>query len=168
MTIPISTDMFEESFRRSLWFTRGWTLQELVAPEEEPYFLYSREWRKLGTKRELRAIITDITGIDSDYLLDPESIYRASIARRMSWMSNRKTTMGLRIRLIACLASLTSTPMALLYGEGRKRRSFGFKKRSLKFQTTRLYIFVGILGTSTRIQVPRELDQHPRSSSSCL
>lgn len=48
-------------FRSSRWFTRGWTLQELIAPEHLEF--YSREWTPLGSKAVLAEEIQDITGI---------------------------------------------------------------------------------------------------------
>ena len=43
--------IWELSFRKSRWFTRGWTLQELVAPVSVE--LFSKEGEQLGNKRSL-------------------------------------------------------------------------------------------------------------------
>jgi hypothetical protein len=34
----------------SRWFTRGWTLQELIAPESALFF--NKHWQEIGTKGE--------------------------------------------------------------------------------------------------------------------
>ena len=55
------------AFRRSRWFTRGWTLQELLAPKNLVFL--SMDWARLGTKDELTQLVSDITGISADALL---------------------------------------------------------------------------------------------------
>src|SRR5579859_2029726 len=69
------------SFEKSIWFTRGWTLQELIAPPRVEF--YNSTWNKLGTKESLKDTISTITGISVEVLegVDPESF---SIAKRMS------------------------------------------------------------------------------------
>jgi hypothetical protein len=111
-----SIPAIRDTIRRSRWFTRGWTLQELIAPTMLVF--YSQEWRQLGTKKTERALISEITGIDSDYLRQPKKVQHASIARRMSWMAKRTTT---RVEDIAyCMLGIFDINMALLYGEGNK------------------------------------------------
>lgn len=106
----------KSAFAASKWFRRGWTLQELLAPSEVVFFSY--EWIKIATKEKEKLLISNITGIDSDYIRQPKQIHNASIARRMSWMANRKTT---RVEDIAyCLLGIFGIQMALLYGEGHK------------------------------------------------
>ncbi len=105
-----------KAFRCSRWFTRGWTLQELLAPASVVF--YSQEWRELGTKRTAGPLISEITGISRDYLRRPERVHDASVARRMSWVSKRRTT---RVEDMAyCLLGIFDINMALLYGEGHK------------------------------------------------
>lgn len=101
------------SFSKSRWFTRGWTLQELIAPPK--LIFYSREWKRLGTRNSLARCITRITGIDAD-LFKHATLGRYSIAQRMSWSSQRQTT---RVEDQAyCLLGLFGITMPLLYGEG--------------------------------------------------
>tara|TARA_R110002003_G_scaffold1401_1_gene23038 strand:+ start:132 stop:716 length:585 start_codon:yes stop_codon:yes gene_type:complete len=54
------------SFRRSRWFTRGWTLQELLAPETVDF--YSAEGEYLGDRKSLVQEIQTITGVSSKAL----------------------------------------------------------------------------------------------------
>lgn len=99
----------------SSWFTRGWTLQELLAPMHVRF--YNTRFHFLGTKEDLVESLAAITGIDREYLLHQRDVEEASIATRMSWAAYRSTT---RVEDTAyCLMGIFSIHMALLYGEGR-------------------------------------------------
>ncbi|KAK1828773.1 heterokaryon incompatibility protein-domain-containing protein [Podospora conica] len=111
-------------FRNSRWFTRGWTLQELIAPRK--LFFYSREWALLGSRASFASDISSATGIDRAYLGPTEiapgvftsTALGASVATRMSWLAKRRTT---RIEDMAyCMLGLFDINMPLLYGEGHK------------------------------------------------
>jgi hypothetical protein len=102
--------------RRSLWFTRGWTLQELLAPEIVVF--YNRDWVEIGTRRDENELISSITGIEAKILKSPYSASSQSVAKTMSWASKRNTT---RLEDMAyCLMGLFDVNMPLLYGEGSK------------------------------------------------
>jgi hypothetical protein len=106
-------DSPNSEFRRSKWFTRGWTLQELVAPRTVAF--YDSSWGEIGTRNSLREVVSDITGIAPKHLSYPRV---ASVAQRMSWASKRKTT---RVEDQAySLLGLFNVNMPLLYGEGLK------------------------------------------------
>jgi hypothetical protein len=105
----------ESQFRKSRWFTRGWTLQELIAPKK--VIFYSRGWVRLGSKKKFEAIISEITGIDSAALHNFQ-VTSFSIAERMSWASDRVTTRPEDIAY--CLLGLFGVNMSLLYGEGER------------------------------------------------
>jgi hypothetical protein len=114
--VPSSLDPNDlVSFRSSRWFTRGWTLQELIAPENVVF--YTREWKKLGTKRELTVTISAVTGIHEDILLG-RNLTEVSIANRMSWASQRVITRPEDIAY--CLLGIFGINMPLLYGEDQK------------------------------------------------
>ena len=116
MSDVISSESFENEFDGSRWFTRGWTLQELLAPAELAFF--NKYWQKFGEKRALSDRISRITGIAMEHLTGAVSVRYASVASRMSWASKRKTT---RIEDIAyCLFGLFDVNLPLLYGEGQK------------------------------------------------
>lgn len=102
----------DSEFRRSRWFTRGWTLQELLAPEIVIFF--DRDWDEIGTKSTLEGLVELITGIKHLSTITSES---PSIAQRMSWAATRETT---RVEDKAyCLMGLFGVNMPLLYGEGK-------------------------------------------------
>jgi hypothetical protein len=102
-------------FTHSRWFTRGWTLQELIAPKN--VWFYSSDWHGLGSKLDLQHELHRITGIEVDVLTTGTFAF-ISMARRMSWASERQTT---RIEDKAySLMGIFDVNMPLLYGEGQK------------------------------------------------
>ena len=104
---------FLQAFEWSRWFTRGWTLQELLAPSTVVF--YDKEWIEIGTRWSLRAHISRATGMTYESMIRPKD---SSVATKMSWASKRKTT---RVEDIAyCLMGLFDINMPLLYGEGQK------------------------------------------------
>ncbi len=116
MTEPETHIATMKLLHRSRWFQRGWTLQELIAPNT--VYFFDACWSHLGEKRQLEKDLEEITKIDADVLRQPQSLYTKSIARRMSWASARKTT---RIEDIAySLIGVFNVNMPLLYGEGGK------------------------------------------------
>jgi hypothetical protein len=99
---------------RPRWFTRGWTLQELLAPLVVRF--YDREWNLIGTKDTLRRELYDLTGIPMDILDNSTDLSKVPVARRMYWATDRSTT---RVEDMAyCLLGLFDVHMPLLYGEG--------------------------------------------------
>ncbi|KAI1492953.1 heterokaryon incompatibility protein-domain-containing protein [Biscogniauxia mediterranea] len=119
----------EESYKSSRWFTRGWTLQELIAPREVQFF--DSQWTFIGTRSSMAALLESITQIrpltpqrcnlfqrhpfggSSRTLLDSYSV-----CNRMSWTSQRVTT---RTEDIAyCLMGIFDVHMPPLYGEGTR------------------------------------------------
>lgn len=102
-----------KEFTKSRWFNRGWTLQELIAPQN--VIFYNKRWVEIGTRETRRDIIGKITGIDRHFFTHGV-LSRYSIAQKMSWAANRVTT---RIEDQAyCLLGLFGVNMPLLYGEG--------------------------------------------------
>ena len=98
------------------WFTRGWTLQELLAPDVVEF--YDSDWNKRGTKKQFASVISGFTGIPIDILRGDALISDSSVAARMSWAARRQTT---RVEDMAyCLLGIFNLNMALLYGEGSK------------------------------------------------
>jgi len=115
----VSKRDFDTTFPASRWFTRGWTLQELLAPSN--VIFYDKEWKELGQKasgsnmvpirimifcdnewkeaeetlfrqNDLASLISNITKIDKIVLENPDYIQQQSVACKMSWVSSRTTT----------------------------------------------------------------------------
>lgn len=132
----------------SRWFTRGWTLQELLAPRHIEF--YANDWRLIGEKRyysgpynlrpeecmvraapieprPLHALLSRTTGIQEHVFDQPDAIGGCSIARRMSWAACRQ---GSRKEDESyCLMGIFRVNMPILYGEGREQ---AFKRLQLE------------------------------------
>ncbi|RYC57487.1 hypothetical protein CHU98_g8725 [Xylaria longipes] len=110
-------------FPASKWFTRGWTLQELIAPDSVVFL--NASWQEIGTKASSMSIISEVSGIDENILgtVRPrrditESLRQLSTARKLSWAATRVTT---KVEDMAyCLLGLLDVNMPLIYGEGVK------------------------------------------------
>ncbi|TBU54324.1 hypothetical protein BD310DRAFT_79715 [Dichomitus squalens] len=101
-------------FRRAEWFKRGWTLQELLAPNTVLFL--SKTWAVIGTKHSLAKEIHDVTSIDTQILRGQRKLSDASVAERMSWASDRVTT---KVEDRAyCLVGIFGVHLMPLYGEG--------------------------------------------------
>lgn len=79
---------WDTEFKKSRWFTRGWTLQELIAPHNVEFF--SRMRRRLGDRYSLRKQILEVTGIP-EAVLSGEPLSQFSVNDRMSWIEHRST-----------------------------------------------------------------------------
>ncbi|RPD57984.1 HET-domain-containing protein [Lentinus tigrinus ALCF2SS1-6] len=102
-------------FSGSNWHLRGWTLQELIAPRTVLFI--SQDWVPLGTKVDLAAQLEDATGIPRSILTLDRSVNDFSIAQRMSWAAERRTT---RVEDEAySLLGIFEISMPIMYGEGR-------------------------------------------------
>lgn len=97
----------------SMWFTRGWTLQELIAPSDVVFF--DKKWIKLGNRTEFEELLSEITRIPRNVLSGVDHLELFSVAQRMSWAAERQTT---RLEDQAyCLMGIFGVNMPLLYGE---------------------------------------------------
>ena len=107
-----------DRFNRSTWFERGWTLQELIAPNHIVF--YDSHWNEIGSLLHFYEDVAKVTGIDKNYLV-PGPRFRkwSSVATRMSWASRRHTSREEDIAY--CLLGLFDVNMPLLYGEGAEK-----------------------------------------------
>jgi hypothetical protein len=106
------------SFQRSKWFTRGWTLQELLAPAMVIFL--DQTWSEIGTKTSLASTISLITTIPTPVLCGTRSIDEISIATKMSWAAYRETARAEDIAY--CLLGIFNVNMPIMYGE--RERAF--------------------------------------------
>ncbi|KAF8884907.1 heterokaryon incompatibility protein-domain-containing protein, partial [Gymnopilus junonius] len=102
-----------KSFSDSRWFTRGWTLQELLVPTSIVFD--DCDWIELGTKNTLHLILSSIKGIPRDVPVEGKSLADICIAQRMSWAAMRQTTRAEDIAY--CLLGIFGVNMLTLYGE---------------------------------------------------
>ncbi len=104
----------EEGFPNCKWFTRGWTLQELIAPKK--LLFYNQAWKYVGSKTLLCDLISEITKIGKLVLQGTVPAWGHSTSTRMSWAAHRQTT---RVEDIAyCLLGIFQVNLPMIYGEG--------------------------------------------------
>ena len=114
-----ATETLPAAFKQSKWVTRGWTLQELLAPKEVLFL--NRQWMHFGTKSALADEIETFTDIHETTLRHARGscdLKYVSLAQKTCLASTRTTS---RVEDIAyCLLALFDVNLPLLYGEGRK------------------------------------------------
>jgi tetratricopeptide (TPR) repeat protein len=106
----------EAAFAKSRWFTRGWTLQELIAPQSVEFFTSDRQ--SLGSRTSRMHQIHDITGIAIEALQGTKPMSDFSIDERMAWAAKRGTTRAEDGAY--CLLGLFEIHMPVMYGEGKQ------------------------------------------------
>jgi hypothetical protein len=104
---------WKPAFTSSRWFTRGWTLQELVAPRVVEFF--SCDWHRLGDRRSLKSQIHEVTTIPHD-VLEGTPLSQSSVDERFRWRQNRHTK--LKEDAAYCLSGIFDVDIAPVYGEG--------------------------------------------------
>jgi ankyrin repeat protein len=110
-----STRRWKPAFKKSAWFTRGWTLQELIAPASVEFF--SRESIYLGSRETLEQTIHEITGVAVEALRGaPLSNFTKD--ERLSWAAKRKTKRSEDAAY--CLLGIFEVFIPPIYGEGRE------------------------------------------------
>ncbi|KAN0077383.1 HET domain containing protein [Elaphomyces granulatus] len=107
---------WESSFWKSRWFTRGWTIQELVAPASVEFF--SKEGKLLGDKRSLERHIHEVTGIPIK-ALQGSPLSNFSILERILWAEKRETAR--EEDMVYSLLGIFDIYMPLIYGEGKEK-----------------------------------------------
>jgi len=117
----------ESAFRNSEWFTRGWTLQELLAPRSVEFFSRNRE--PLGDKRILGSQIQEVTGIPIS-ALEGAPLSQFSVEERLSWAEKRETTRP--EDKAYSLLGIFDIHLLPMYGEG-KEHAFRRLKEEIKF-----------------------------------
>ncbi|KAF2253361.1 HET-domain-containing protein [Trematosphaeria pertusa] len=113
VSTPTSEGDRDSQLRNSRWFTRGWTLQELIAPRCVEFFSQQRE--RLGDRKSLEKQIHQVTGI-SVHALRGEPLPHFPTDERMSWAANRSTKRP--EDKVYSLLGIFDIHMEAIYGEG--------------------------------------------------
>lgn len=155
----VSCDKFtdgEQSFPKSRWFTRGWTLQELLAPKHVEF--YSLEQKHIGDKNSMMEEIHNITGI-SIKALQGHPLHQFSIEERKSWAANRHTKR--EEDLAYSLLGIFNIYMPLIYGEGRKN-AFARLERKIRKSEDQPFSTQSLGAFTQQVDCGRELfSSHP-------
>jgi hypothetical protein len=107
---------WKTAFKASRWFTRGWTLQELLAPRSVEFFC--RDRTRLGDKESLKQTIYEVTEIPIE-ALSGRDLSKFDVATRLSWAQYRQTTRDEDGAY--CLLGIFGCHLPLIYGEGREK-----------------------------------------------
>ncbi|KAK6073224.1 HET domain-containing protein [Seiridium cupressi] len=155
------------ALRRCRWFSRGWTLQELIAPTNVQF--YNSHWQPVATKTEIPKELMEVTGINElaiifrDRGTDVREVLRSlPVSIKMSWAASRVTTRP--EDMAYCLLGLFDINMPILYGEGE--RAFIRLQEAICGQTNDLSLFAWTAAPAAS-SVPstpyrRILAHHPR------
>jgi hypothetical protein len=108
-----------EAIKSSRWFTRGWTLQELVASNTRRF--YACDWSPIEDFADFNAVVAGVTGIDALALEYRGMLSSFPVAERMCWAAKRQTTRS--EDMAYSLMGLFDVSMPVIYGEGA-RKSF--------------------------------------------
>ena len=131
---------WQSDFRNCRWLTRGWTLQELLAPRTVEF--YDNTGRKLGDKTSLERHVCDITGIPAEALRGrPLSSF--SIEERFSWQRIR-TTKRPEDQAYS-LSGICGVSMIPIYGEGRDKAMFRLRREIDEVSQGRCYASTSII-----------------------
>lgn len=132
LTIAFLVDVLlstADALKQSRWFTRGWTLQELLAPRAIQFYL--GDWTPFLVPchagdaappnykliPEFVQSLEDILNIDKTFLVDFNPGLE-DVRERLRWMATRKTT---KIEDTAyCLLGILDLRLPVLYGEGER------------------------------------------------
>lgn len=112
------------ALEKSEWFTRGWTLQELIAPTVVEFF--SVEGKRLGDKGSLERQIHQVTGISVE-VLRGKPLLTVDEKERFSWAAGRRTTV--EEDAAYCLLGIFGIHMSLIYGEGHENALARLKRK---------------------------------------
>ncbi|KAH8800856.1 heterokaryon incompatibility protein-domain-containing protein [Xylogone sp. PMI_703] len=123
--------LWEAAFRNSRWFTRGWTLQELIAPPLVEFF--SLNGNRLGDKKSLEIQLHNITGIPV-LALQGRSLSDFTFDERISWAQNRDTKR--EEDLAYSLLGIFDISMPVIYGEGKEN---AFRRLNREWNILRVY-----------------------------
>ncbi|QIW98271.1 hypothetical protein AMS68_003789 [Peltaster fructicola] len=135
------------AFQKSRWFTRGWTLQELVAPGKVMFFTKDRQ--PIGTRETLSMVIGSVTGINRK-VLQGATLADIPIDERFRWSLGRST--GEPEDMIYCMLGMLDVSIYLKYGEGldvARKRLFREIKREYGSRTCGLLQDMRFTGTAS-------------------
>jgi hypothetical protein len=110
-----SDQSWMSAFQASKWFTRGWTLQELIAPQSVEFF--TRDGYRIGDKGSLEHQIHTITGV-ALAALQGAPLSQFSVEERFKWAEGRRTTR--EEDSAYCLLGIFDVFMPLIYGERKE------------------------------------------------
>ncbi|KAF5344372.1 hypothetical protein D9758_013272 [Tetrapyrgos nigripes] len=134
----------KSNFRDSRWFRRGWTLQELLAPEFVVFL--DKDWERIGTRSSLRDVVSVATTIPVE-VFEGRIIGEYSVAQRMSWAAFRETTRP--EDQAYCLLGIFGVSMSPIYGEGGAKAFMRLQQEIIRISDDRS-IFAWVAAPPTK------------------
>ncbi|THU76260.1 hypothetical protein K435DRAFT_611303, partial [Dendrothele bispora CBS 962.96] len=122
----------DEKLKESRWFTRGWTLQELIAPRFMVFL--DQDWNMVGTRFYMQEVISEVTSIPVK-VFELGELDEYSVAQKMSWAASRETTR--EEDMAYCLMGLFGVNMPPIYGEGGARAFMRLQQEIIKYSDDR-------------------------------
>jgi hypothetical protein len=135
-----------DALKNCKWFTRGWTLQELIAPRPDKMLFFGKDWEVGGTKLELARYIAQATSIDQYMLNGTKEITDFPVAVRFSWAAHRATKR--REDRAYSLLGIFGINMEMIYGEGDN--AFLRLQQEIIKQSTDMSIFAWMAATNSQ------------------
>ncbi|KAI1489839.1 HET-domain-containing protein [Biscogniauxia mediterranea] len=117
-----------EAVQKTKWASRGWTLQEFIAPKRRCFF--ASDWSLIHNGPDLVEALFTATGIHRGAIIDTDTIQCFSIAERMSWAAKRITTRP--EDMAYSLMGLFGVSMPILYGEGGRKAFKGLQSEIIQ------------------------------------
>ncbi|KFY30276.1 hypothetical protein V494_08201 [Pseudogymnoascus sp. VKM F-4513 (FW-928)] len=158
-----SLQLWQSDFRKSRWFTRGWTLQELIAPLSVEFF--GSDGKRLGDKKSLERQLHEITGI-AVLALQGTAITSFSIKERMSWAKSRETKRA--EDKAYSLLGIFGIQMTLIYSEGAENAFRRLREELYKREKKHHLDELSTVSESTFSSHKRLKTLHSQSSSTSL
>ncbi|KAF5333992.1 hypothetical protein D9758_017524 [Tetrapyrgos nigripes] len=134
----------KSTFKDSRWFKRGWTLQELLAPDHVVFL--DKDWVRIGTRWTLRDVVSAITSIPVE-VFEGWDINTYSVAQRMSWAASRETTRA--EDQAYSLMGIFGVSMPPIYGEGGAKAFMRLQQEIIKISDDQS-IFAWVAASSER------------------
>lgn len=118
---------------RTRWLSRGWTLQELLAPARRCCF--AGDWSVIAGGDDLLDALAATTKIDRGLLQNRDLLPGFCVAERMSWAAKRQTTRQEDVAY--SLMGLFGVQMPVVYGEGARN---AFKRLQLEIMQSSFHV----------------------------
>lgn len=121
---PTNSPSFNVAFKNDKYFTRAWTLQELLAPRE--VIIFSKDWDRIGTRAELRVIVSEATRIDPK-VLDGIDTSRLALHRECAGRQIEIAVYPRTLLIVLSAYSMSACPFSM--AKIQRKRSLDFKNR---------------------------------------
>ncbi|CEJ93232.1 hypothetical protein VHEMI08840 [[Torrubiella] hemipterigena] len=120
----------EEGLAQCRYWTRSWTLQELIIPQNVQF--YDASWKLCGEKHDadVSTIVSTVTGIPVPVLVEPDALWDTALAVRMSWAARR--TCRREEDIAYSLLALAGVTLQVRYGEGSEATFLRFQEEVLR------------------------------------